>query len=160
MALGGMTKLSWGVCLLAGAAAVSATTGYAADLSLKDTPSLVLDTGSKLDWTANFGATSDYVFRGISQNGREPAVQGGLDATYGMFYVGTWMSMVNFDAPETPSINKINANEEWDVYGGIKPKWGDYTFDLGVIGYLYPGVHVQHPYTYEQDLRRAQGGDQ
>ena len=67
--------------------------------------------------------------------------------------------MVNFDAPGTPTINKIKAGEEWDVYGGIKPKWGDITFDFGVIGYLYPGVKVDHPnLVYEQTYVEFKAG--
>jgi uncharacterized protein (TIGR02001 family) len=125
----------------------SSAGAMAADLSLKDTP--VVAAGGKLEWTANFGATNDYIFRGISQNGREPAVQGGLDVSYGLFYAGTWVSMVKFDPPGANPA--IDATTEVDVYGGIKPKWGDITFDLGVIGYLYPGTHVEHPLTFEQN---------
>jgi uncharacterized protein (TIGR02001 family) len=118
--------------------AVSATTGFAADLSYKDTPVV----GDQFAWTGYVQATSDYVFRGLSQNRREPAAQGGLDATYGMFYIGTFASSVNFDAPGAP--NTLDTRTEIDVYGGIKPKVGDVTFDLGVISYNYPNVHVDH----------------
>jgi uncharacterized protein (TIGR02001 family) len=133
----------------------SSAGAMAADLSLKDTP-IVAAAGGKLEWTANFGATSDYIFRGFSQNGREPAVQGGLDVTYGMFYVGTWVSMVNFDTPWAET--KIDASTEVDVYGGIKPKWGDITFDFGAIGYLYPDTHVEHPKTFEQNYVEFKAG--
>ena len=42
-------------------------------------------------------ATNDYIFRGISQNRRDVTLQGGFDATYKMFYVGTFTSGVDFD---------------------------------------------------------------
>jgi len=137
VALGGISK--WRAGALAGAAvALTATTGFAADLSFKDTPLA----GDKLEWTANIGGTSDYIFRGISQNRREPTVQGGVDLTYGLFYAGVWSSGVNFDAAgQSP---RLNAHQEIDVYGGIKPKYGDITFDFGVIGYLYPSTDVNH----------------
>jgi uncharacterized protein (TIGR02001 family) len=138
VAIGGLTN--WGARVLAGAAvAVTATTGYAADLSYKDTPVA----GDKFEWTANIGGTSDYIFRGISQNRRDPALQGGVDVTYGMFYAGAWASGVNFDT-ENPPANKLGSHVEVDLYGGIKPKYGDITFDFGVISYNYPNTNVDH----------------
>jgi hypothetical protein len=38
---------------------------------------------------------SDYIFRGISQTQRQPAIQGGFDYSHASgFYVGTWASNV------------------------------------------------------------------
>src|SRR5262245_34851345 len=50
------------------------------------------------DWAIsyNFGVTSDYVFRGFSQSAEDPTVQGGVDVTYKLFYVGVWASGVDF----------------------------------------------------------------
>jgi uncharacterized protein (TIGR02001 family) len=109
---------------------------------MKDTPAAVADSGDKLEWTGYVQGTTDYVFRGISQDRRQPAAQGGLDATYGMFYVGTFASTVDFDVPWATS--KLNAHTEVDIYGGIKPKWNDITFDFGVISYNYPNENVNH----------------
>lgn len=96
--------------------------------SLKDemTPA-----GRQLEWSVNFGATTDYVFRGISQSDEKPAVQGGVDFTYGIFYAGIWGSMIDFG-------DDISAEAEVDFYAGIKPEWRGITFDLGVIYYTYP----------------------
>jgi uncharacterized protein (TIGR02001 family) len=148
VALGGISK--WYAGALAGAAiAVTATAGYAADLSLKDGG--YKDgplTGDKLEWTANIAGTSDYIFRGISQNRREPTVQGGVDLTYGLFYAGVWASGVNFDAAGVSP--RLNSHTEIDVYGGIKPKYGDVTFDFGVIAYNYPNTDINHgAYLYD-----------
>ena len=83
-------------------------------------------------WAVNGAVTSDYVFRGISQTGTyDPAVQGGVDLGYSIGYAGVWASNVKFG-------NGTDA--EVDLYGGIRPKAGPVTFDLGVIGYLYPGA--------------------
>lgn len=51
---------------------------------------------SNFSW--NLALTSDYVFRGVSQTLREPALQGGLDYSFGDsgFYIGTWGSNVDF----------------------------------------------------------------
>jgi uncharacterized protein (TIGR02001 family) len=92
----------------------------------------------------NIGATSDYIFRGFSQAKRGPAVQGGIDGTYGSFYVGAWASTVKFNNATDPFVGQaFTAPVELDVYGGIKPVWktalGDFNFDLGAILYSYPG---------------------
>jgi len=81
--------------------------------------------------TANVAFTSDYVWRGISQSDNDFAVQGGADFSDGIFYAGTWASNVDFGTG--------GANAELDLYGGIKPVTGPVSWDLGVIGYFYPG---------------------
>jgi uncharacterized protein (TIGR02001 family) len=91
------------------------------------------DEGRKFTYSFNIGATSDYVFRGISQTDNDPTVQGGIDLTYGMIYVGWWASGIDFD--EFGNDGKV----EMDWYGGIKPTWGKATFDFGVLYYSYPG---------------------
>jgi len=81
--------------------------------------------------TANLAVTSNYVFRGFSQVGAyDPAVQGGVDASMGIAYAGAWASNVKYG-------NGTDA--EVDLYGGIKPSYGGFNFDLGAIYYLYPG---------------------
>jgi uncharacterized protein (TIGR02001 family) len=83
-------------------------------------------------YTGNVALATDYTFRGISQTNENPAVSGGFDATHGIFYAGTWASSIDFPA---------NAAEmELDLYAGVKPVVGPVTFDLGVIGYFYPGA--------------------
>lgn len=80
-----------------------------------------------------FGAafTSDYVSRGTSQSGG-PAVQGYVEASYGIVYAGVWASSVS------PAIT--GGNVEIDVYGGIRPEFGNLSLDLGYAHYFYsPG---------------------
>ena len=76
-------------------------------------------------FTFNIAATSDYVFRGVTQNGGKFAVQGGADYTKDIFYAGVWASNVNF------------ASREIDLYAGIRPTLGKTAFDIGVIRYDY-----------------------
>jgi uncharacterized protein (TIGR02001 family) len=73
---------------------------------------------------------SNYMFRGVNQN-VEDELQffGGLDVSAGSFYVGTWLSNVDFGT---------TANLEIDAYAGFKPKLGPVQLDLGVLGYFYP----------------------
>lgn len=84
--------------------------------------------------SGNVALTSDYVFRGISQTGGNPAVQGGADYTHGPFYVGAWASNIDFE--------ELGAGSgiELDLYGGVRHNVGPVTLDAGVIGYFYPGV--------------------
>jgi uncharacterized protein (TIGR02001 family) len=93
----------------------------------------------------NFGVTSDYIFRGFSQTRRNPALQGGVDLTYGIAYAGVWASSLNFNTATDPYIGgPIKAGTEVDLYAGIKPVFktasGDYNFDIGGIYYTYPGA--------------------
>ena len=143
-----MAKLT--MRLAAGAAALLALSGGVAltdgplkDKSVKDAAPAT-DEGRKLTYSWNIGATSDYVFRGISQNGRHATPQGGVDVTYGIFYAGVWSSGVDFGQNPLPAGQAI-AGTEVDLYAGIKPVWGPLTFDLGVIQYWYPAENAHGP---------------
>lgn len=88
--------------------------------------------------TGNFSLVSDYRFRGISQSWGQPAVQGGIDYTHASgFYLGNWNSSV--------SSNSYNngASLEMDLYGGYRFEPAkDWTADVGVLHYLYPGARL------------------
>jgi len=101
--------------------------------SIKDAPE---EPKRELQFSGNFSVTSDYIFRGFSQTGRDPTLQGGIDATYKWFYIGTWASGIDFGEENGHNV----ANVEWDFYAGIKPVVGRFTFDFGVIYYFYPGA--------------------
>lgn len=94
--------------------------------SLKDAP-VVAD---RPELSANVALTTDYVFRGISQSEEGAAIQGGFDASYKMFYAGVWASSIDFA-----------SNTEIDIYAGLKHKWRNTEFDLGVIYYAYPDAN-------------------
>ena len=89
--------------------------------------------------SANVGFTSNYLFRGISQTGGDPAIQGGLDYAHSSgFYLGTWGSNVGWI--EDYQLYD-SGNLELDLYGGFRGNIGasDFTFDVGAIQYFYPG---------------------
>ena len=77
----------------------------------------------------NVGVTSDYVFRGVSQTQEDPALQGGVDLSYGIGYAGVWASNVDFGANDPKT--------EIDFYAGVKPTVGDTSLDFGVLYYGY-----------------------
>jgi len=119
--------------------ALFVTTGVAnaADLfergSMKDAPV----ERERPEFSANVALTTDYVFRGFSQTEEGPAIQGGFDVTYKMFYAGVWASNLDFGGDD---FNNDIANIEIDVYAGITHKFGAVEADLGVIYYAYPGA--------------------
>lgn len=114
-----------------------AAIGSSAALASEPTPA---PEGRKFTYSFNVGGTSDYVFRGVSQNRENPAIQGGIDLGYGIAYFGMWASSVDFGNNGDASTSKM-VSTELDIYGGIKPVWGPATFDLGVIYYAYPGAN-------------------
>ncbi|SRR5258706_4633637 len=122
---------------LTGVAMLALAAPAVAGGSLKD--DVPADSGRTFSYSVNLGITSDYVFRGISQTAEKPAVQGGVDIAYGLFYAGVWGS--NLDFGKVPLSDTNVANVEVDVYAGIKPVWGKANFDFGVIYYTYPGAH-------------------
>ena len=90
-------------------------------------------------FSANLGFTSNYIFRGTSQTGGKPALQGGFDYEHSSgIYLGTWASNISW-LEDFGSYT--HSSLEWDFYGGYKGNFGksDFSFDLGTIYYLYPG---------------------
>lgn len=138
----------------------SLSSGLFAALALAATSSVALaNEPPKFGWSFNIGATTDYVFRGVSQRSEDVAVQGGVDLTYGMFYAGAWASNIDFGNTTVGTPRNV-ATIEIDVYGGIKPTLGPVTFDLGVIGYIYPGARDNFGLDgfKEQDYVEIKGG--
>jgi len=92
---------------------------------------------AEADYTlaGNFGLTSDYRYRGVSQTDLLPAVQGGVDYTdKSGFYLGNWNSSIS----EWASFN--GAGVEMDFYGGYRFSAGDLAVDIGNLYYYYPGA--------------------
>jgi uncharacterized protein (TIGR02001 family) len=83
------------------------------------------------DLAFTVGLQSDYVFRGVSQTEGEPGVFGAVDLTRDGAYLGLAAYTVSF--PGDP-----DTNAEIDLYAGVRPEAGGWTFDIGAIAYLYP----------------------
>ena len=109
----------------------------AALLSLASLGAFAQTKAPEPDYTLSFNAavTSDYRYRGISQSRLNPAVSGGVDFAHKSgLYVGAWASSIKW-------IKDFggNAGMELDVYGGYKGAISDaVSYDVGVLGYLYP----------------------
>ena len=86
--------------------------------------------------THNVALSTDYVFRGISQNGSSNglSISGGTDIAHTSgFSVGFWASNQN--------VNEVgNESIEADVYAAFAFKLGAVDMSLGGISYFYPGA--------------------
>ena len=81
--------------------------------------------------TANAGATSNYIWRGLTQTMNEAAVQGGIDYAHESgFYAGTWASNVKYGSDD-------NYSYEHDMYFGFSGESNDISYDFGYLYYNY-----------------------
>jgi uncharacterized protein (TIGR02001 family) len=98
----------------------------------------------------NVGLYSQYIFRGLTQTDRRPALQGGVDLTHSSgFYLGAWGSNIDWlrssygptGAVIDPYYTK-GGNLEVDLYGGYRTELGKsgIGIDVGALQYWYPGT--------------------
>lgn len=119
--------------VIAGALAAAFTPGFASAQQAPASPHTL---------TGNIGLFSQYVFRGLTQTNKDPAVQGGLDYAYNFgpasAYLGTWASNISWTRD---SGQYTSSSLEWDIYGGVRGNIlkSDFTYDLGYLLYYYPG---------------------
>lgn len=130
--------------------------------------SLLISAQAVAGASANIGATSNYLWRGVEQAAGSGAFSGGVDysAESGV-YAGIWGSSLE------------TSGEEVDLYGGYKKELKNgVTYDVGAIKYVYPsqsgtwdfaevygkvgykGVGAEVGYTVEgNDIASAEKGD-
>ena len=105
-----------------------ATTALGASLMLTSV-------AAQAELSANASITNNYLWRGLTQSVNLPATQGGIDyAADNGFYVGTWISNVEYDAGDAFSY-------EHDVYFGYSGEAGGIGYD---VGYLYFNLFFIH----------------
>ena len=86
--------------------------------------------------SGNIGVHSKYLLRGIGQENKRAAVQGGLDYSNGNFYAGWWVSSLSYSDADADD----GQGFENDFYGGFTGKIGGFDWDLGLIQYAYLNV--------------------
>ncbi|MEH2525530.1 MULTISPECIES: TorF family putative porin [unclassified Bradyrhizobium] len=128
------------LALLATALAMVSGSALAADMrvkAVKAPPPPAFD-----PWDIAFGAgiTNDYIFRGITQSNHKPSVNAYFEPRYNVtkdfqLYVGLGAASISFP-------NRAAA--EVDAYGGARLTVGQFAFDVGAWGYLYPGGTCQY----------------
>ena len=90
--------------------------------------------------TSNVALVSNYLYRGISQTGGKPALQGGFDYAHSSgFYAGVWGSSISWISDAAVA---SNAGVELDTYFGFKNAFAtDFSYDVGFLRYNYPGTY-------------------
>jgi uncharacterized protein (TIGR02001 family) len=89
--------------------------------------------------SANVSLVTDYLYRGISQTGTKPAIQGGFDLAHTSgFYAGVWGSSISWLGDAGVA---ANAGTEIDTYAGYKGAAGSVSYDVGFLRYNYPGSY-------------------
>jgi uncharacterized protein (TIGR02001 family) len=81
--------------------------------------------------SANVAFASDYIWRGMTQTGSDPALSGGFDfESESGFYAGIWGSNVSFSE---------GAGSELDTYFGYGFSLGEVGVDISYVDFGYPG---------------------
>ncbi len=106
--------------------------------------------------TANVALVTNYLYRGISQTGGKPAIQGGFDYAHSSgFYAGVWGSNISWISDE--GLAK-SASVELDTYFGFKNSFAtDYSYDVGFLRYNYPGTYTITPGYAKADTNEVYG---
>ena len=120
------------------ALALTAGTALAADLPNKKAPLAAPVAVSPWDFQVSGGLTTNYIFRGISQSAGAPSVTAGGELRYN--FSDMWQVYAGVSG-ESIKLNETvpNPSMELDTYGGVRGTFGNFTTDVGVWGYLYPG---------------------
>lgn len=100
----------------------------------------------KFNMAIGVSGTTDYVSRGITQTGSDPAIQGYIEPSYGLgpvlgdAFVNVWSSNVDFGGGFDGA--------EIDVAGGIKPKFlgPKWSPSIGYVHYFYAPESVSPDY--------------
>ena len=105
-------------------------------------------------WAGSVSVVNDYLFRGISQTNRKPAVQPGIEFDHASgWYVGAWASNISWLSDASTSDAPLSSSLEIDLYTGFRGKLNDdLGYDVGLYEYYYPGTYpagFTRPYTTE-----------
>ncbi|MGR3714013.1 MAG: TorF family putative porin [Shimia sp.] len=96
-------------------------------------PMIAAGGASAQGFTWNYGVdfTTNYISDGVSQSDGSAAIQPWVEAAFGNFYVGTWMSNVDF------GVGDENVWET-DLYFGYRNSINDaLSYDVGYTRYFY-----------------------
>ncbi|HEV7307617.1 TorF family putative porin [Ensifer sp.] len=114
---------------LAVVASITCSTSSSAEDKVEIETAPLAAEDSLFDVTFGLAFVSDYISEGVSLTENRPALQGYVEATYDIFYAGTWLSNIRTDGI---------ADTEIDLYAGIRPTFGDLSLGFGYTHYYYP----------------------
>ncbi|MEA2862826.1 MAG: hypothetical protein QOC84_782, partial [Bradyrhizobium sp.] len=81
-------------------------------------------------YTFAAGMASDYIYRGVTLSGHQPAIGAAFEARFGNFYAGSTITSVKL--PTDPAA-------ELSFSSGVRPSLSGIDLDFGVTYFLYPG---------------------
>ena len=119
-------------------AAKDETLGPEPEAAITPEPSAPAGTNAKFDLGLGGAVVTDYVSRGITQTDSGPAIQGYVEPSYGIAYVNIWSSNVDF--------GDDFRGAEIDVAGGIRPKFGPLSLNVGWVHYFFMPEDVSPAY--------------
>ena len=82
--------------------------------------------------------TSNYISRGITNSGNNPAIQGYVEPSVGPVYFNLWSSNVDF--------GEGFEGAEIDTAFGVRPEFGPLSLDFGYVHYFYTPEDVSPDY--------------
>lgn len=136
---GALASISVGLALalLSGPAALAIEPGFE---PIPPEPGVKLEAPSTWQFDVAFGltGTTNYVSRGITNSGNNPAIQGYIEPGFGPLYVSVWSSNVDFGPNYTGA--------EIDAGVGVRPEIGDLRLDFGYVHYFYAPESVSPDY--------------
>ena len=125
-------------------------TASTALLSLACAGAIAQDTAAS-PITGNLAVTSDYMFRGLTQTWGRPAIQGGADYTNtNGFAAGFWGSSIS-------ERSYPGGAMELDLYASYGQAIdSDWSWRVGVYGYVYPGANLDQAGLPSRSLNTAE----
>jgi uncharacterized protein (TIGR02001 family) len=101
--------------------------------------------------SGNVALVSDYDFRGLTQTWGRPAIQGGGDLTLkNGFAAGFWASSISDKSYPGGSL-------ELDLYASYGASFNaDWSWRVGVYGYVYPGANLDQAHLESRSLNTAE----
>lgn len=118
-------------CVASGLILTSASTASAAD-SLADSLSV----------SGSIAFTTDYTYRGLTQNYEHPTPQLGVEVSHTSgLYAGVWGSLVDFN-------DDNQAKSEVDLSGGYRYENGPWSGDVRYTHFIYPSASPTLNYNY------------
>lgn len=111
------------------AIALAATVALSSSAFAADDSVTQEEIASAFDVAFGVSVTSRYMSRGNALS-TGAALQGYIEPSYGIFYVGAWFSTLGDWGPGSDQV-------ELDLYAGIRPEFGNLSLDLGYARYVY-----------------------
>lgn len=115
---------------------------------------VIADEAPASSWSGSVAVVNDYLFRGLSQTNRKPAVQPGIEYDHASgWYAGAWASNISWLSDASTSEAPLSSSVELDFYTGFRGSFAtDWSYDVGLYEYYYPGDYpagFTRPYTTE-----------